>query len=634
MSIARRILILTLVPAFALLGLAGWIVAERFSIAAEMARLANDGAIIRPLDSFVLTTVLLILAAIAGIMVCGLKTMRSIGLSLSAVAETMTGLASSSLQREAETKALVDLEGNLTAFREMLYAHGSPRRTRDGLYFGDYRVDNSNEIVDGIQARYGGAATIFLGDVRVATNILAPDGSRAIGTTLAAGAAYDAVLKNAKTYQGEAKIFNESYVTVYEPILQDKEVIGILFVGVVKKAVALIDTTHVQSEVDKMQIAIATLEKAMAARDSAEHEALEQRHQASDRLRQADALQQSIAAEQKFVVAALSMALESLAGTDLTHQIDVEFPADYQNLKVNFDAAVSILRETMRTISSQANSIFSVTGEISNATDDLSKRTEQQAMNLEETASALDQITANVKQTAAGVSVARNVIENTKSDAERSSEVVRHAVSAMDGIQQSSEKIGQITSVINEIAFQTNLLALNAGVEAARAGDAGRGFAVVASEVRALAQRSADASKEINTLIATSRPQVEEGVKLVGETGTALGRILTQVAEITDVISNIAKATEEQAIGLTEVNTAINHMDQFTQQNAAMVEQSAAAGQSLARETGELTRLISRFHIDGASDIAPIQKAASQSSKPNPQATTDRMQRERPRRIA
>jgi methyl-accepting chemotaxis protein len=184
----------------------------------------------------------------------------------------------------------------------------------------------------------------------------------------------------------------------------------------------------------------------------------------------------------------------------------------------------------------------------------------------------------------------------------------------MAGIEQSSHQIGQIIGVIDEIAFQTNLLALNAGVEAARAGDAGKGFAVVASEVRALAQRSADAAKEIKTLISTSSQQVEAGVKLVGHTGTALQRIVTQVSEINGIVAEIAASAHEQATALHQVNTAVNQMDQVTQQNAAMVEQATAASHSLSQESEELARLVGRFQVgqdgSGAAARAPSRKPA------------------------
>jgi len=187
--------------------------------------------------------------------------------------------------------------------------------------------------------------------------------------------------------------------------------------------------------------------------------------------------------------------------------------------------------------------------------------------------------------------------------------VVRDAVAAMSEIESSAQQISQIIGVIDEIAFQTNLLALNAGVEAARAGDAGKGFAVVASEVRALAQRSAEAAKEIKALISASTTQVEQGVSLVGQTGEALNRIVAQVADINTVVSEIAASAQEQATGLHQVNTAVNQMDQVTQQNAAMVEQSTAASHSLAQETEELARLIARFKVGTDTSVLPIRQA-------------------------
>jgi methyl-accepting chemotaxis protein len=225
----------------------------------------------------------------------------------------------------------------------------------------------------------------------------------------------------------------------------------------------------------------------------------------------------------------------------------------------------------------------------------------------------LEEITATVKRTAEGATHARTVVAAAKLDAETGGEVVGKAIVAMNAIETSSQGITQIIGVIDEIAFQTNLLALNAGVEAARAGDAGRGFAVVAQEVRALAQRSAEAAKEIKVLIATSTTQVSAGVDLVAQTGKALERIVNQVAQINGVVGEIAASAQEQSSGLQQVNVAINQMDQVTQQNAAMVEESTAASHALAREAQDLARLIGRFKVGG--DGAQVQ-AGRQQSRP------------------
>ncbi|MHB8285000.1 MAG: methyl-accepting chemotaxis protein, partial [Caulobacteraceae bacterium] len=263
---------------------------------------------------------------------------------------------------------------------------------------------------------------------------------------------------------------------------------------------------------------------------------------------------------QALVVESVATGLEQLAQGNLVFRLTDAFDPEYEKLRTDFNAAMQTLQETMKTVAGNTATIRSGAGEISSASDDLSRRTEQQAASLEETAAALDQITATVRKTAEGSKHARTVVGSAKTDAEQSGEVVQNAVVAMTGIEQSSQEISQIIGVIDEIAFQTNLLALNAGVEAARAGDAGKGFAVVASEVRALAQRSATAAKEIKTLISTSGQQVKAGVELVGETGKALGRIVAQVTEINGIVAEIAASAQEQATALNEVNSAVNQM--------------------------------------------------------------------------
>ena len=318
------------------------------------------------------------------------------------------------------------------------------------------------------------------------------------------------------------------------------------------------------------------------------------------------------AARQAEVVAALADGLGQLAEGELTHRLDRVFASEYEQLRVDFNTAMSGLQETMRTIVATTQGIHAGTGEITSAADDLSRRTEQQAASLEETAAALDEITATVKKTAQGALHAREVVTAAKGDAEASGIVVRRAVEAMSGIQTSSRQIGQIIGVIDEIAFQTNLLALNAGVEAARAGDAGRGFAVVASEVRALAQRSAEAAKEIKGLISASAVHVGQGVDLVGETGRSLERIVSQVTEINGIVADIAASAQEQATALGEVNTAVNQMDQVTQQNAAMVEESTAASHVLTEEAEKLTAMVGRFRTEEDAGHAgkPARRAA------------------------
>ncbi len=314
-----------------------------------------------------------------------------------------------------------------------------------------------------------------------------------------------------------------------------------------------------------------------------------------------------LAQERAVVVSSVGKGMAALAAGDLTFRMADDMPAEYARLRDDFNTAMATLEETVGAVSTGARSIRTGTDEIAQASDDLSRRTEQQAASLEETAAALDEITATVRKTAEGAHKAGRTVSMAKDEALASGQVVAEAVTAMGQIESSSAQIGQIIGVIDEIAFQTNLLALNAGVEAARAGEAGRGFAVVASEVRALAQRSAEAAKEIKTLISTSGAQVGEGVLLVGKTGQALSGIVAKVAEIDGLITEISASAQEQATALSQVNTAVNEMDKVVQQNAAMVEQSTAAAHSLRVEAGGLAGRVGHFRTatDAVAPSAP-----------------------------
>ncbi len=372
-----------------------------------------------------------------------------------------------------------------------------------------------------------------------------------------------------------------------------------------------------KDEIGQMANAVLAFKEAAIQKVRVEAEVAEQRA-AAELERQAREEEKAREAEQDAIaIGSLAEALGKLAHGDLTYRITAAFAPKAEQLKTDFNAAVATLQNTMKVISGNTTSMRSGAGEISQAADDLSRRTEQQAASLEETAAALDQITATVRKTAEGANHAREVVETARTDAERSANIVQRATAAMGEIEDSSKQIGQIIGVIDEIAFQTNLLALNAGVEAARAGDAGKGFAVVASEVRALAQRSAEAAKEIKVLINASSAQVGQGVDLVAETGKALQRIASQVAEINASVSEIAASAQEQAVGLQQVNTAVNQMDQVTQQNAAMVEESTAASHALANEAVELARLMGQFSI-GQDQGRPIvsKTPAPRISKP------------------
>ncbi len=317
---------------------------------------------------------------------------------------------------------------------------------------------------------------------------------------------------------------------------------------------------------------------------------------------------------QRRIVTALGEGLDRLKSGNLACHINTAFPTEFEKLRTDFNLAVETLNDVMGQVAVAANSVQNGASEISLASDNLSQRTEQQAASLEETVAAMNQVTGSVGATAENANAVNVAVIEARKEARGGGEIVKHAVEAMDEIEKSSQEITQIVSLIDGIAFQTNLLALNAGVEAARAGEAGKGFAVVATEVRALAQRSAEAAADIKKLIAQSSKQVENGVRLVADTGTSLDAIISRIEATTDRIQQIAEAAQDQASSIEQVNSAMSDMDRMTQQNAAMVEESSAAARSLAGEAQTLAHLIGRFNLTG--NRAPTQARSAPVAMP------------------
>ncbi|MFA4938680.1 methyl-accepting chemotaxis protein [Brevundimonas sp.] len=581
------------------------------------------------------------------------KTALMVIAALGALTLAVMAVAAVLLTRDAEARAAERQETNMRVAWDVLADYGDGFTARDGkLYVGSTPMNDFTAPVDRVKTLVGGTATVFMGDLRVTTNVVKDDGARAVGTRLKPGPVFDAVLKDGKAYRGQADILGKPYFVAYDPIKTAAgETIGVLYVGI-PKADFMASVNHVMIALFACGLVVALLtvgaclyvsrrmfsplkglcdrmeslrqgrtdfdapwvargddigqisRAVIAFRDAAvrqketETEAETMRETARATRVASEADRERLAAEDAVVVEALGDGLAALARGDLTYRITTTFAERSRKLKDDYNAAADTLTATMGEIIELVGAMRAGTAEVTTATNDLSRRTEQQAAALEETAAALDQITVTVKKTAEGAQSAAGITAKARSGAEERERIIADTTAAMGQIESTSGRIGEIIGVIDEIAFQTNLLALNAGVEAARAGEAGRGFAVVASEVRALAQRSADAAREIKGLIAASSASVGDGARLVAQTGGALTALIGQVAEINLLAAEIAASAREQAVGLAEVNVAVNQMDQTTQQNAAMVEQTTAANQALSHEAETLAELVSRFRIE------------------------------------
>ncbi|MBY5705434.1 HAMP domain-containing protein [Rhizobium leguminosarum] len=512
-----------------------------------------------------------------------------------------------------------------------------------------------HSLVDRTAQSIAGVATIFQKQgsdyVRISTNVKKENGDRAVGTKLVAEHPAQPVLARGEAYYGPAELFGRKFMTGYFPIKNASNAnVGILFIGIpmelyyqrmyelqmlvlgvggivmllvgvltyyairlsVKPLQAL--TTSVRSissgdldgaipcvekknEFGDIGRALALFRDSARARRDLETQAAEQRELSDAERARNDADKRSLDGQIDFAVNQLAAGLGRLSQGDVSQTIGTPFVGRLEQLRVDFNASLLRLQDTLSGIRDSAATIQRNSGAVSASAGELSKRTEAQAANLEETAAAVEEITVTVRSSAERAREANNVVAATKKTADNSGAVVGDAVAAMDRIEQASQRIEQIIEVIDDIAFQTNLLALNAGIEAARAGEAGKGFAVVAQEVRELAQRSADAAREIKSLIETSSREVTAGSELVQKTGSVLASISQEIIAISGHVETIATASRDQSAALQEVNGSVNAMDQMTQKNAAMVAETTQASRLLAGEADTLMALIERFRI-------------------------------------
>ncbi|HWT60631.1 MAG TPA: methyl-accepting chemotaxis protein [Rhizobium sp.] len=512
-----------------------------------------------------------------------------------------------------------------------------------------------HSLVDRTAQSIAGVATVFQkqgGDyVRISTNVKKENGDRAVGTKLVAEHPAQPVLARGEAYYGQAELFGRKFMTGYFPVKNASNTnVGILFIGIpmevyyqrmyelqmlvlgvgaivmlivgvlafyairlsVKPLQALTASVHAISSGDldgaipcvtknnefgDIGRALALFRDSARARRDLETQAAEQRALSDAERARNDADKRSLDSQIDFAVNQLAAGLGRLSQGDVSETIGTPFVGRLEQLRVDFNASLLRLQDTLSGIRDSASTIQRNSGAVSVSASELSKRTEAQAASLEETAAAVEEITVTVRSSAERAREANNVVAATKNTADNSGAVVGDAVAAMERIEEASQRIEQIIEVIDDIAFQTNLLALNAGIEAARAGEAGKGFAVVAQEVRELAQRSADAAREIKSLIETSSREVTVGSELVQKTGSVLAAISHEIIAISGHVETIATASRDQSAALQEVNGSVNAMDQMTQKNASMVAETTQASRLLAGEADTLMALIDRFRI-------------------------------------
>ncbi|KTF67739.1 methyl-accepting chemotaxis protein [Sphingomonas sp. HT-1] len=554
-------------------------------------------------------------------------------------------VADHALTGQAARTAAERQEVNMRVAWSVLHRYGTEFRLEgDDLYVGSHKLNDADAPVDEVKRLVGGTATIFRGDVRVATNVTKPDGSRAVGTRLDRNAAYETVLEKGQPYRGSANILGKAFFTGYDPIKDASgKTIGILYVGIPESDVmgqigsarwtmalsAALITLLVAGGAwlagRRMFAPLAQMTSAMRALASGKVDAQIPAHAATDEIgaigqalqhfrtiemarRESEGRDRDAEAARDKAMTALGDALSRIAGGDLTADVGSDFPTDYAKLATHFRSAVESLRELIGSVVESTGSIRTGSHEIASASEDLARRTEANAASLEQTAAAITQMNQRIDATAAAASRTVERADQAIGVVGSGRSVADEAVQAMSRVSDSAKGIDSVIEGLDKIAFQTRVLAMNAAVEAGRAGEAGRGFAVVADLVSALAMRAEEEAKRARDQLTVTQSEVEVARGAVERVDQALANIVDTVDEVHVLLGGMAADNQAQSAAIREISSAIGDMDRATQQNAAMVEETSAAARQLTDQVARLDAHAGTFRTGAGA--GPIKRPA------------------------